>query len=318
MATRHTRSNLAKSLDLQSIGLELRTYGEIDDPNMRYFNPSIAWHDGKLILAIRSCNFAVERYGKWYLRDGSAYSKTDVIYGDLDPESLEVSNLKKLELCKDTPLVTKLAGLEDVRLFSRKDGLHAIGFESDRITRSLHNASTRMAEYLVKNGELKYIRSLKKPDPEAVEKNWCPPDEPNKNFEFTYSPTQVWDKEKLIGMPYKGDIHGGSQLLEQKDGTYLSLVHKKTMDRNLNRPGVYDKYVYHHYLARHGKDGIITEITEPFTFGTNENIEFAGGMVEHKGDFIISFGIRDCKYGIARIEKDKLIKLLKTVDKPLT
>src|SRR5690606_30726231 len=102
----------------------------------------------------------------------------------------------------------------------------------------------------------------------------------------------------------------GTQLLKQKDGTYLSLVHDKIIDRMLNRPGVYDKYVYRHYLARHNKQGFITELTQPFTFGTNENIEFAGGMVEYKDDLLISFGIRDCKFAIARIEKSKLVDRL--------
>jgi hypothetical protein len=82
------------------------------------------------------------------------------------------------------------------------------------------------------------------------------------------------------------------------------------MDRQYNRPGVYDKYVYRHYLARHGKDGIITHLTKPFNFGTHENIEFAGGMVEHEGDLLISLGIRDCKFALVRIGKQKLVEML--------
>lgn len=302
-----------EALDLQSIGAELRIYGEIDDPAMRHFNPSIAWHDGVLMIAIRSCNFAVEKNGKWYLRDGSAYSKTDVIYGELDPGTLEILEHTKLKLSKDTPLITKLAGLEDVRLFSRKDGMHAIGFESDRITRSLHNASATMAEYLIKGNELKYLRTLQKPKSQVVEKNWSPTDVPTKAFDFTYSPTQVWKDGEVIGEKYLGDIHGGTQLLKQKDGTFLSIVHDKKLNRMLNRPGVYDKYEYRHYLARHDKNGIITHLTKPFNFGTHENIEFASGMVEHNDDFIISLGIRDCKFALCKISKDKLVNMLEEV-----
>lgn len=322
MYRNYQRVNPIKNiLDLQSIGAELRIYGEINDPNMRYFNPSIAWHRQevdqdaypKLKIAIRSCNFAVERHGKWYLRDGSAYSKTDVIYGDLDPITLEVSNLEKLNLSSDTPIRTKVAGLEDVRLFSRKDGMHAIGFESDRLTRSLHNASTSLAEYLINRDELKYIRTLKKPITAVVEKNWSTADMPNKSFDFTYSPTQVWKDGEVIGQKYKGIIHGGTQLIKQKDGTYLSIVHDKVIDPTLNRPNIYDKYVYRHYLARHGKDGIITHLTEPFNFGTHENIEFAGGMVEYGEDFIISAGVRDCKFILVRINRQKLIDLLQDI-----
>ena len=270
-------------IDLQSIGAELMIYGEIDDPAMRYFNPSLAFHNGELKIAIRSCNFAVVPKGKWYLRDGSAYSKTDVIYGDIDPDTLQVTNLQKLKLSKNSPIQALTAGLEDVRLFSRKDGMHAVGFESDRLTRSLHNASAKMAEYLIKGNELKYIR------------------------------------------PYTEGIHGGSQLLKQPDGSYLSIVHEKLLDkpqiRQLRPTGlIYDKFLYVHYLAKHNSNGMIVDISKPFRFGTLENIEFASGMVEYsypssKSDafyedyFLISFGIRDCKYAICRINKAKLMGL---------
>lgn len=305
---------MEKAIDLQELGAELKIYGEIDDPAMRWFNPSIAFHKGKLKIAIRSCNFMVERHGKWSFRDGSAYSRTDVIYGDLDPDTLQVSNLEKLTLSKDAPIQAQTAGVEDVRLFERKDGMHAIGFESDRLSRSLHNASAKLAEYLIKGKELKYLRTLEKPKSEGVEKNWSPTDIKSDDFDFTYSPTQVWKDGKVTGLEYKGDVHGGTQLLKQKDGTCLSIVHEKKLDTTLVRNprlgnNIYDKFIYYHYLAKHNKDGMIIEISKPFTFGTLERIEFAGGMVEHNGDFIISFGIRDCKYALCKISRDKLMEL---------
>lgn len=327
-AVRRVVTPRLQPVDLQELGANLVIYGEIDDPNMRHFNPSIAFHKGELKIAVRSCNFSVQRKGGWSLRDGSAYSKTQVIYGDLDPDTLAVTNLHKLNLSKDSPTRTLVAGLEDVRLFSRKDGMHAIGFESDRLTRHLHNKSTAMAEYVVIGNELKYIRTLKKPHKEiVVEKNWSPTDVPSKLFDFAYSDTQAYKDGKLIGIPSKTNIHGGSQLLKQKDGTYLSLVHEKKLDPTISYAYasrsnlIYDKYIYYTYLARHGKDGIITKLSKPFRFGTLENIEFASGMVEysyptgkpghfHEDYFLISLGIRDCKYAIAKINKTKLLSLM--------
>lgn len=295
-------------LTLPELGADIFIKGELQSDEFREFNPSIAWHGGQLKIALRSCNFSVHRHGQWYLRDGSAYSKTDVIYGDLDPNSLNVSNLKKLNLSKDSPTRTLVAGLEDVRLFSREDGLHAIGFESDRLTKSLHNSSTSLAEYLIDGDELKYLRTLEKPEKEAIEKNWSPTDIPSKEFDFTYSPTQVWKDGKVIGKPYTGNIHGGSQLIKQKGGTYLSLVHEKIADKSYGR--VYDKYIYSTYLAHHDESGKIIHLSMPFNFGTHENIEFASGMVEYKDYFIISLGIRDVKFAIAKIKQKKLIDLL--------
>ncbi len=294
-----------KSVILPELGADTFIYGEIENPNMRYFNPSIAWHNEDLKIAIRSCNFAINQQGHYYFRDGSIYSKTDVIYGDLNPDTLQVRNLEKLKLV-DAPMRTLVSGLEDVRIFSRKDGMHAIGFESDRLTRSLHNGSAKLAEYLIDKGDLKHIRTLEKPHKEIVEKNWSPTDKPSKYFDFTYSDSQIWKDGKIIGNPTKTQIHGGSQLLKQKDGAYLSIVHDKTADRMIRS---YDRYTYNHYLAKHGKDGIVTKLSKPFRFGTNEKIEFAGGMVEYNEDFIISFGIRDCKYGITRVNKEKMMVL---------
>lgn len=308
MGRNNPGSSMGEAVDLQSIGANLHVFGEIDHPAMRMFNPSLAYHMGKLMISLRSCNFAVERGGKWYLRDGSAYSRTDVFYGELNPDTMDLTNVVKLNLSDDSPIQLLTAGLEDVRLFSRPDGMHAIGFQSDRLTRSLHNRSASMAEYLINGTSLEYIRTLEKPHADVVEKNWMPADNATKAFDFTYSPTQVWKDGKLIGEKYTGEIHGGTQLLEQEDGTYLSLVHQKAAIRTLYG-NVYDKYIYYTYLARHDKNGIITKLSKPFRFGTNENIEFASGMVEYEGKFLISLGIRDCKFAIASINKERLMGL---------
>lgn len=320
----YTQKPLPQAADVQELGAEMRIYGEVEG-DMKHFNPSIAWHEGAIYISIRSCNFGVERQGKWYLRDGSAYSKTDVLIGNLNPDTLKVMGLFPMTLSKDAPLITKLAGVEDIRLFSRKDGLHAIGFESDRITKSLHNKSAKLAEYLVEGDELTYLRTLEKPEDEIVEKNWQPPDVQTIDFDFTYSPTQTWasylslNDWDVIGEKYTGDIHGGSQLLLQKDGTYLSLVHEKLLDPKIASPyirhsHIYDKYIYYTYLAKHDKNGIVTQLSKPFRFGTHENIEFASGMVEYQGNMIISLGIRDCKYAIVKISKEKLMGLFEEVE----
>lgn len=296
-----------EAIDLQEIGAELHVFGEIDHTGMRDFNPSVTWHEGKLMISLRRCNFAVERLGKWFFRDGSAYSKTDVLYGYLNPDTLKPFGMKKLTLSEDSPKEILTAGLEDVRLFSREDGMHAIGFQSDRLSRTLHNESANMAEYLIERNKLKYLRTLDKPDPKVVEKNWMPTDVPTKEFDFTYSDIQVWKDGEILGEPSLTQIHGGTQLVKQNDGTYLSLVHEKIKDR---RYGVaYDSFVYYTYLAKHGKDGIITELSKPFRFGTQENIEFASGMDEYGDELLITLGIRDCKWAICRINKEKLKSL---------
>lgn len=308
MYSQRIRRIVPEPIDLQSLGAELKIYGEIDDLAMRDFNPCIEYEKDQLKIIIRRCNFKVEKHGAWSWREGGAYSKTDAIYGDLDPETLHVTNTKKLELSDNSPTRIKVSGLEDIRLFYRKDGMHAVGFESDRLTRSLHNASTSLAEYLIKGNELQYIRTLTKPSKETVEKNWSPTNVPVQEFDFTYSDTQVYKDGKLIGVPSQTQIHGGSQLIAQKDGTFISLVHEKIQD--IRYRTAYDKYNYITYLAIHDKNGIVTKLSKGFKFGTYEFIEFASGMVEYKDSYIISLGIRDCKYALCKIKKTKLESLL--------
>lgn len=275
---------------------------------MRHFNPGLAFHDGKLMIAIRSCNFSVKPKGEWYYRDNSAYSRTDVLYGEIDPDTLQVSNLHKLELSENSPMRIKVTGLEDVRLFSRPDGMHAIGFESDRLSRSLHNETATMAEFLIKDGTLQYIRTLRKPSNKIVEKNWAPTDIPSKLFDFTYSPSQVWKEGDVQGAPYGGIIHGGTKLLKQPDGTYLSIVHDKVpLHRTIK---IYDRYVYRTYLARHDAHGFITHMTPHFRFDAPEYIQFASDMVEHEEKLIITMGIGDYTWAICRVPTEQLTALL--------
>lgn len=311
---------MAKDRQMTELKTRLTIFGDINDSLMPYYNPSLAWHNKQLKISIRKCNFTTIKDGAYKFLGGDTYSKTDVLLGDVDPDTLEITNLTKLKISKDAPNFVQLSGLEDVRLFSRKDGLHAVGFQSDRITKARHNESASMGEYLIKDNTLHYLTTLEKPKKEAVEKNWNPADKPSTLFDFTYSDTQVWKDGKLIGEPSKTQIHGGTQLLKQKNGTYLSIVHDKVLDpkmANMSRyrraSPIYDKYIYRNYVAEHGKDGIITKISKPFNFGTGERIEFVQGMVEHKGSMLISMGIRDAKFAIARIDKSELVKLLEVV-----
>ena len=312
MGRAYSRSGVGEDLaDIQSLGGRLIIYGDINDPMMNYFNPSIEFIGGELKIAIRSCNFTTVRHSDWKFLDGGVYSKTDVVYGDVDPDTLGITNLHKLEL-ENAPVKTQIAGLEDVRLFPRKDGMHAIGFEVDRVT-PVEYQKSGMAEYLIKGKKLIYLRTLKKPNENIVEKNWMPANVASDSFEFTYSPTQVWTDGEVIGQAYDSEIHGGSQLIKQKDGSYLSIVHNKVRDPQYGM--VYDRFVYITYLARHDENGLITELSKPFRFGTYENIEFASGMVEHGDDLIISLGVRDSKIALARIKKDILVDLLQPYNK---
>lgn len=287
--------------------------GDVNDPIYAYMNPSIAYDGkGKLRINIRACTFGVKPLGKWYFRDGANYAKTKNMYGYLDPKTLAVTKLKELTYSADTPKEVSLySGLEDARIFWRDDGMHFSGVRTD--TRPAFRYPPQQAEFVLDEakGELKYIHTMLGPSPARGEKNWLPPNVPTDAFDYNYSPTEVYKDKKIIGVRYQGFIHGSSQLIWQpKTKTYLAVLHSKHTDPLITER-IYDKKLFVHYIAEYNEAGYLTRLSEPFTFGLQDYIEFAAGMVEAGSDLLISLGAGDARWGIARLDKAKAISLLK-------
>jgi hypothetical protein len=301
--------NLEQIPSLINFGASLHIF-EHNDKEYPYYNPSIALDDrGRIRIAIRSCNFTLRSNGSWYLADGLPHAKTKVLYGFLDEERYDIYNLKELKYSQDSPKETgEISGLEDGRLFLRGKDMHIIGVQVD--TRDKITTPASIAEYSIndKTNTLEYIVTHKKPDHSRVEKNWGVTNVAA-SFDFNYSPTQVHSNGTVIGEEYKSDIHGGTQLIQQPDGTYLAVVHTRIL--NLMKRFTYDSNKYISMFARYSKEGFMIELSDPFHFGSGENIEFAAGMVEKKGKLIISLGIRDSYMGLAKIDKEAAVSMLK-------
>lgn len=304
-------------INLQDHGARLVVLADINDPQYPYYNPSIAYDGkGKIRVSIRSCNFTVKPDGVWHLADGSDHAISKMLYGYLDPKHLTISKLKELKYGDGAPFETKtVTGLEDARIFWRQDGMHFSGVEID--TRRFFMRPARQAEYVLDEATdtLQYIRTMNSPNPARPEKNWQPTDMPGK-FDYSYSPTEVYKDDAVYlhgDLPYRGYIHGSSQLLWQEDTqTYLTVLHSKHL--NPLAGVVYDRYKYLHYFAEYDANGVIQKISDAFTFGTGENIEFAAGMVAYGSDMIISLGIRDARLGLARISRAAMIAMLHEYD----
>jgi predicted GH43/DUF377 family glycosyl hydrolase len=280
------------------------------------YNPSIAYDgDGKLRVAIRACNYTIRANGHFTLTTPTIpYAVTRVFYGFLNPDILEISGVVEPIFSDDTPAQTLRCGLEDARLFWRKDGMHLVGaeVETDNKPGPQPNSSPIMqAEYLYDEltNTLRYLRSIPSPNGRSVEKNWSPTNVPTGDFQFAYSLTQVWQNGQVVGEPIDKDkFHGGTQLVHQEDGTWLDMVH---MVQRFEYEG--DSYpnrrTYIHYFVQRDKNGRVIKMSMPLTL-TNSIVEFASGMVEHGDDLIISFGINDNTCGFLRIPKKVVLDLL--------
>lgn len=304
-------------LNIQDMGARVTVLGDYNDAGYPYYNPSLAYDgSGKLRISIRSCNFTVKPDGKWHFADGGDHALSKVLYGYLDADTLTITELKQLEYGIDTPIETRdISGLEDARIFWRKNGMHFSGVQID--TRAGFGYPAQQAEYVLDNktGKLEYLHTMRSFSPAQPEKNWLPTDKPGR-FDYSYSPTQVYRNNTIetVGADrYVGDLHGSSQLLWQPESsTYLAVLHIKHLNP---LAGVkYDNYTYMHFFAEYNQDGLLIKLSKPFTFGTGENIEFASGMVEVGNDMMISFGIRDARLGIARLPKATFIEQLNDYD----
>lgn len=304
---------LDEVLNLAAVGARVTVLGDVNDPIYAYFNPSIAYDgNGKLRINIRACNFAVKPHGIWYLRGGAGHAHTKNLYGHIDPDTLEITDLKEVQYSENTPRdIADISGLEDARLFWRKDGMHFSGVKVD--TRTAYRYPAQQAEFVYdeKTNTLKYLGTMLAKSPARSEKNWLPADKPTTAFDYVYSPTEVYVKRAVEGEQYDGFIHGSSQLLWQpKTKTYLGVLHSKHYNAMIVGQGLYDTMIYVHYFAEYNAKGKLIRISEPFTFGLQDNIEFVAGAVEHKGKLLMSLGVGDGRMAFASLDKDKVIDML--------
>jgi predicted GH43/DUF377 family glycosyl hydrolase len=269
-----------------------------NNPKKPYYNPSICWYKGKLMISIRSSTWTRDEHGNRAIMLDKLH--TDVILGELDPKTLKAKNLHKLEYAGKVHPFIKDIGMEDVRLFVRDGELHAIGVCMSAIDRN--GQSVHLAHAIVKGNQLVFKELLTKPWPDRIEKNWTPPEEPTEAFDYIYSPTQTLKDGVLTGEPeYHGRVHGGSQAIKWEDG-YLSFVHK--IHRMSHDWDGFTQYV--NYAMKYDKNGIAKEISQGFMLFGDNQVEFISGLVLNDDKFLVSLGVGDKMAVLATIDPKEL------------
>jgi hypothetical protein len=224
--------------------------------------------------------------------------------GKLDEKTLEVTGLRLIVPEPGSPDFLLKHSTEDVRIFWRYDGLHGIGviFTPQGITQG---------EILINydQGTYKLLQDYGQPY-KHTEKNWSPPINTTEAFDFVYSQSEVvkYGRPRKSENIYKGEIHGGSQLLPYKEG-WISIAHRVN-------PVVGLTWRWYATVARlHDYNGKVTHISQFFDFGSGwrenlqESVEYVSGAIWAKPDeeLLLSLGVRDETCGFVRLP----IKLLK-------
>jgi hypothetical protein len=265
-----------------------------------HYNPGLARDpDGRLFISVRSCITNQKQF------EGITHPlgyENFLHVGILKEKTLEIQGLKLVKPDKEYPGLQW--GIEDIRLFWREDGLHGIG-----VILPLENGQIklRQAEILIdyEAGTYALIKDHGRPFGHA-EKNWSPPEAPNPNFDFIYSPTQIVKDGKVIGEDNELFIHNGTPLIPYEDG-YISIAHAVT--------SVMGERTYAQLAIKFDKYGKLIEHSQFFHFNVGwreqlrETIEFASGMVWSEGkegqELLVGLGVKDELLGMCRIPVNK-------------
>lgn len=275
--------------------LKVETGKEVD------YNPGLARDpEGNVWISIRSC---IRNLDTWKGLVHPMRYQNFLYVGLLDEDTMKVSELKEVvpEVENDDYFHW---GVEDMRLFWREDGLHAIGVA---IPVEGNTYKIRQVEILINHeaGTYRLIKDYGRPFGH-VEKNWMPSEHPNPHFDFIYSPSQIVKDGKVYGEENNLIIHNGTPLIEFEDG-YISIGHVVS--------SVQGQRTYAQLALKWNKEGRLIAHTPFFHFNVGwreslgETIEFASGLLWSKDkegeELLVGLGVKDELVGMCRIPVNK-------------
>jgi hypothetical protein len=221
--------------------------------------------------------------------------------GKFDPETLKITGLKEVKPAEEYPGFQW--GIEDVRLFWREDGLHGIGVILPITDKG---PMANQAEILInyEKGTYTLVRDYGRPMG-THEKNWSPPETPQRLFDFIYSPTQIVIDGQIVGEKNDLFLHNGTPLLEYEDG-FISIIHIVV--------SVKSERTYATLAAKWDKAGKMTHHSQFFHFNVGwreklkETIEFASAALWSipNEELLIGLGVKDELLGFSRLPLNKL------------
>lgn len=288
----------------------------IDPPKKEWsaFNPSIAHAPNKgYAMTFRSSNYVILETGELHVTQGGKI-RNQVWFTETD-ENLTLKNLRRINVPSE--LCTTWRGLEDAKLFWREGKWHftAVMLET-------HTPVARLCVCVLneKKSEVEDLWLYDGTDAKKPEKNWMLPSlEDNPNFDFIYGPNSIVKDGQVIFTTSNEErlsgLRGNSNLLEQPDGTYLTVMHKLWTKETRHYIPTRMAYVnghdknYGHYLVRFDQEGTVVEMSRAFQF-LGRGIEFCGGLTRMGDDFILTFGRSDVSSHMARIPVKDALNML--------
>lgn len=294
---------------------KLFRFADKQDKMWSAFNPSIAKSpDGEVAMIVRSSNYLLGASQQYNSITVGTHIQNRVWFAEMNDE-LRITNMYELECVGD---LTFKRGVEDGRLFWRDGGWWMTGV----ILEKPHTPVARTG--LFKIDTVARTATLVEKYPgiadNVVEKNWgvvasgAVPE-----FDYVYAPNSIFKDGKIVELDTPGKfkgIRGGTQLIPWDEG-YLSVGHiTRTM---LSKDAIFNPTTYScqklklrhyaHVFIKYDLSGRMVKISDEFIFNV-EGIEFAAGIIEHKGRIHISYGHDDIESWIASLDVETVREML--------
>lgn len=289
-------------------------------------NPSVYNDNGKLMVNIRHCQYTLIHAEKhkyehqWgplcYLCPEDDMTLTTTNHVCRLDDDLDIMQFSKVDTSKlDVKPIWEFVGLEDGRLFRWDSKLYLCGVRRDTTPNGVGRMELSEIEY-DKNGKVSEISRWRIPAPPPdntyCEKNWMPIIDMPWHFVKWSNPTEIVKVDPVakscetvfLGKhtPQWGwDFRGGSHVIPWGDnGHHIAVSHVLTYFGK-SEQGRKDAQ-YRHSFIEWDRDWNVVQYGPAFDFMGAE-IEFAVGMCEYKGDYLISFGFQDNAAYILRTPK---------------
>lgn len=298
--------------------INLKRLAEEDTKEWSCFNPSIGYSPKKgYAIAFRSSNYVILKpHGELHVTNGGKI-RNRVYFADLD-KNLKIKNFRRIEMPSNIEIER---GIEDPKLYWRNNAWHFTAVMMEKHTPVARVCVCKLDPRAKKVVE---ITTYDGPNPDKPEKSWLVPNTtPSEHFDFVYGPHSIVKGNKIIqSMSTErrtANLRGNSHLVEQKDGTYLAVMHrlwtKVTRGYSPNVFGMVDGLDknYSHYFVRFDRFGSVIEMTPGFQF-ISAGIEFAAGMIEYHDKLVVSFGKEDVSSHLSIIDKSLVEKMMRPVE----
>jgi hypothetical protein len=264
-----------------------------------FTNPSITVVGERLVVAVRSVSYHIDRRGRYVKWTPVPTSGTWV--GELDPGSLDMRGLRELVEEKTNGSLV----LEDARLVALHGEVGALWAGRDYTT-GRYRVDMHVGRIV--NGQVTDLRALPSPNGAPVEKNWMPFVDGEELF-FLYSPASL-ERYRLTGNGLAGlsaitehnaaDLvghSGSSQLVPWREG-WLGVTHTHSI---LALPMKLATWrFYRHHLVYFSRDFTSHRVSPAFNF-LRRGIEFCAGLAVTDDRVYLSFGSRDSRAFIAAL-----------------